>query len=278
MRPQVVFDRGEKPWGFITCCWHHPTGEPRQGLFHQCMPGVVSPCRCRLLQHHGMAHGFHPHQAQTARTGFILRQREVFGWHLASQTRGLCVAVRPDGVLHPTVALVLRPLRGADQAIEACELQEQTPQAHATRTHLDTDQVEREDQAMQEGETWHALAKRHDGGTRVQALLIRPPCLERAAGHLTPLSGLTLGQASRLQSAIRLPYLSMFEAIPALVAILVASLRRLDDWAHSDLLCPRFALVYVMAKDGGVASSFQPFVRSRHGLSGAVIETKWPTP
>lgn len=98
--------------------------------------------------------------------------------------------------------------------------------------------------------------------------------MERAA-HL---SGLTLGEPSRLQSALLLPYLSLFEAIPAVVAIRVASLRRLDDGAHSDLLCPPFALVYVMAKDGRVASWLQPFVRSSHGFSGAVIDTKWPTP
>jgi len=70
----------------------------------------------------------------------------------------------------------------------------------------------------------------------------------------------------------------VFETIPALVAILVASLCSLDDCAHSALLCLAFALVYVMGKDGGVASWLQPFVRSSHGLSGAVIKTKWPTP
>jgi hypothetical protein len=188
------------------------------------------------------------------------------------------LAVRHDSVLHTPVDLVLRPIRGTDKAIETCELQEQTHQANATRADLNKDKVEREDQAMQEGETLHALEKRHDARTRVQALLIRTPGLERAAGHLKHLSGLTLGETSRLQSAILLPYLSMFEAIPALVAILVASLRRLDDCAHSDLLCLPFALVYVMGKDGGVASWFQPFVRSSHGLSGAVIKTKWPTP
>ena len=78
---------------------------------------------------------------------------------------------------------------------------------------------------MQEGEPWHAVKKRHDGGTLVEALLVRPPCLERAAGHLKRLGRLTLGEALGLQSAILLEELSAFEAIPALVAIIVASLR-----------------------------------------------------
>jgi hypothetical protein len=117
----------------------------------------------------------------------------------------LCLAVRHDSLLHTTVDLVLRPIRGADKAIEACELQEQTHQTNATRTHLDTDQVEREDQTMQQGEPWHAVKKRHDGGTRVQALLICTPGLERAAGNLKHLRGVTLRQAWRLPSAILLP-------------------------------------------------------------------------
>jgi len=51
------------------------------------------------------------------------------------------------------VDLVLRLIRGADKAIKARELQEQTYQAHPTRPRLDTRQVGRQDQSMQEGET-----------------------------------------------------------------------------------------------------------------------------
>jgi len=53
-----------------------------------------------------------------------------------------------------------------------------------------------------------------------------------------------------------------FEALPALVTILVALLFLLDYRSHSDLLVPSFALVCVMAKDGEVACWFQPFVVS----------------
>jgi len=50
---------------------------------------------------------------------------------------------------------------------------------------------------------------------------------------------------------------SPFDAIPALVAIIVASWRLLDDRSHSYLLWPSFAFVFVMAKDGEGAFSFQ---------------------
>jgi len=77
------------------------------------------------------------------------------------------LAVRHASVLHTPVDPVRRPIRGADKALEACEWQEQTHQAHATRADLNTDEVEREDPAMQEREPWHAVEKRHNGRTRV---------------------------------------------------------------------------------------------------------------
>jgi hypothetical protein len=176
-----------------------------QGVFQQGMPGVLRTCSRLWLASHVGTHRGAPSQAEPPGTRGIWRSGEVFGWHVAREARTLLLAIGHEGLLHTTVDLVLRPIRGADKAIEACELQEQTHQTNATRTHLDTDQVEREDQAMQKGEPWHAVKKRHDGGTRVQALLIRTPGLERAAGNLKHLRGVTLRQALRLQSAILLP-------------------------------------------------------------------------
>jgi len=77
----------------------------------------------------------------------------------------------------------------------ARELQEQAHQAHPAGAHLDTHQVDCQDQPMQEGETRHTLEKRHDGGTRIEALLLRPPRLQRRAGHLKHRGGSTLGDA-----------------------------------------------------------------------------------
>ena len=107
---------------------------------------------------------------------------------------------------------------------------------------------------MQEGETWHALEKRHDRGTLVEALLIRTPRLQRAAGHLKHLGGLTLGDALGVQLAIPLTQVSAFEARPALVAIFVATLLDIGlivPTATSSVQSSRLCIV--MAKDGEVA-------------------------
>ena len=50
MRPQVVFNIGQKPWGFITGRLYHPTIETRQGRLHQGLPGVVITRLGRVFQ------------------------------------------------------------------------------------------------------------------------------------------------------------------------------------------------------------------------------------
>jgi hypothetical protein len=81
-----------------------------------------------------------------------------------------------------------------------------------------------------------------------------------------------LGHPLDCQSTILRQQVHAFEAIPALVAIIMASLYVLDYCAHSYLLLPPFAFVCVMVKDGEVAFWLQPFVVSSHYLPGAVIE------
>jgi hypothetical protein len=144
--------------------------------------------------------------------------------------------------------------------MEACELQEQTHQANPAGPHFGTHERYREDQARQEGKTGDAVEKRHDSRTRVEALLVRPPRLQRTAGHVKHLGRLTLGHPLDFEIAIALTLLRPFEAIPALMAILIATLRILDDCSHRYLLFRSFASVCVMAKDGEVAFWFQPAV------------------
>jgi len=141
-----------------------------------------------------------------------------------------------DGLLHLTVDLVLRPIGSRDEAIKTGEFHQQTHEANATGTHFRTYQVYPEHQTMQESETWNALAKRHDRGTLVQAFLIRTPCLQRAARYLRRLGGLTLGESLGLQVAVLRQQLSTFDAIPTLVALIIATLRILDNCAHRYLL------------------------------------------
>src|SRR5262249_21247616 len=102
----------------------------------------------------------------------------------------------------------------------------------------------------------------HDRGTLIEALLVRPPRLQRTAGHVQHLGRLTLGHPLGFQRAIALKLLGPFEALPALRAIRMATLRILDDCSHSYLLLRSFACVCVMVKDGEVGFWLQVSVGS----------------
>lgn len=283
MGPTVVFNGREKSRCFITGRLHDPTVATRQSRLHQRLPGVLIPCRCQLVQHHVVAHGFHPHQTQTACTRFILRQRDLLGWHLLSQARARLAAGCHDRFCNAMVDLLLRPLGGADKPIAARDLPSQTHQAHPTGPHFDTHQVDRQDQAMQEGATSDAVKKRHDRGTLIKARLIRTPRLQRAAGNLKPLDRLTLGDALGVQIAISLKQVSTCDASPALVAILIATWRVWDDRVHSDLLFKPFAFTSRGLRRARSLAGFNPsgyrvaefLGRHLYQVADAVIEARF---
>ena len=66
--------------------------------------------------------------------------------------------------------------------------------------------------------------------------MVRPPGLQCAARHVKHLRRLTLGEALGLQMAIPLTQLSAFDAVPALMAVIIDTLLILDDGAHRFLL------------------------------------------
>jgi hypothetical protein len=242
------------------------------------MPGVVLPYWCCLLSYNVVTHGLDPHQAQTAGKRFILRERDRFGGHLVRQPCTLFVAGRHDRFFNATLHLLLGPIRRPHKPVETCQRQEPAHQTNPAGPHCGTYQMDREDQARQEGKTGDAGKKGHDRRTLVEALLVGAPRLQRRAGPLKHLGRLTRRDTLGLQRTILCQEVSAFEAIPALVAILVASWRLLDYRSHRDLLVPSCTLVCVLAQDGEVACQFQPFAESSHCLLGAVIKTKWPTP
>ena len=143
MRPQVMFNVRQQSRGLIACRLDHLTVEPHQGLRHQLLPGVLIACLGRLLQENVVAHGVYAHQAQTACKGFILRHRDVFGWHLVRQACAFLAAVRHDGLFHTTVDLLLHAVGSADKPIKARDPQEQTHKTNPTGSHFGVDQVER---------------------------------------------------------------------------------------------------------------------------------------
>jgi hypothetical protein len=85
------------------------------------------------------------------------------------------------------------------------------------------------------------VKKGHDRRTRIEAFLIRTPRLQRATGNRQDLGGLTLGDTLGLQLAIPRTQVSAFEAPPAVVAIIIATVRVLENRCHSSLLFQPFA-------------------------------------
>jgi hypothetical protein len=93
-----------------------------------------------------------------------------------------------------------------------------------------------EHQTMQEGQPWGTVEKGHGGGMFIKTFLIRPPCLQRAAGNLKRLGGLTQGESLGVQIAILIEEFRASGAIPSWGAIIIASWCGLDDGSHRDLL------------------------------------------
>jgi hypothetical protein len=145
------------------------------------------------------------------------------------------LTVRHHRFFNVTVDPVLRPIGRADKPIEACELPKQTHQANPTGANLNTHEVQGNDQLMQAGETGHTLEKRHACGTGIEAVVVCPPRLQRAAGHVQHLGCLALGDLLRMQLAVSCQEVSAFEARSALVAIIVVMVLCLDYRCHSYL-------------------------------------------
>src|SRR5262252_234156 len=159
MRTEVLFHVRQQSWGLIARYWHYSTVEPRKGLLHACLPGVMLARLGRLFQYNIVTHRLHTHQAQTARKGFILHKRDVFGGHSLREPRTLLTAVRHHGFFHTTVHLLLGPIRRPHKAIEPRQRQEQTHQANAAGANLDIEHMQRDNPAMQEGEPGDTLKK-----------------------------------------------------------------------------------------------------------------------
>ena len=117
---------------------------------------------------------------------------------------------------------------------------------------------------MQESQTGDTVKKRHDRGTLIKVLLVRPPGLQCTAGHIKHLRRLTLGHPLGFEVAIALKPLRAFEAAPVLVAVIMATLLVLDYCSHSYLLlCKPRSWEKCMAQDGEGALLLQPFTMSR---------------
>jgi len=79
--------------------------------------------------------------------------------------------------------------------------------------------MDRADQAMQEGKTGDTVQKRHNSRTRVEAFLVRPPRLQRTAGHVKHLGRLTLGHPLGFEIAIACNFSRLMDSYPILVIV-----------------------------------------------------------
>ncbi len=236
VRAEVMFHRSQQARCFIAGRLDHLTAQTRKRLLHERMPRILIAALGRLLQEDGVALGVHRHRAKPSGKAFIIDQGDGFGGHVPCHPRAFLAAVSPDRLLHLPVDLLLSAIGRADKPIKAREFQEQAHQANATRTHFRTHQVYPEHQTMQEGQPWGPVEKGHDGGMFVKTFLIRPPCLQRAAGHIKRLGGLTQGEPLGLPIAILIEAFRASGAIPSWGTIIMASWCGWDDGSHRDLL------------------------------------------
>jgi hypothetical protein len=245
---------------FIARGVHQVTRETGARRLQEGRPRGLSAAWGRLRHQHGVALGGHGHQAQPAGTRGLLGDGEVWGGPVVCPTRAGLSAGRPAGLLALTGDLGLRPRGCRAKAIKAGALPQQTPQAPAPGTHCRPPQGYPAPQTRPAGQPRGTVAKGHDGGMVVKTGLRRPPCLQRAAGHIERLGGVTQGEPRGVQRALRRTPRSPCTASPALVASRVAVLLLLADRSHRARLVPSFPLVDMMAKDGEGACWFQPFV------------------
>ncbi len=258
VRAEVLLHVSQPAWGCSAGRWDALTVATRPGLLPKRLPRVVSAGVGRLLSNDGVALGGRRPQAQAAGTRVLLGQRHGFGGHVLGQTCAFLVALRHARLLPLTVPLGLRPIRGRDQAIQARECAQQTPQAQTTGTHCGTHQGSPEHQTREAGTSRGAGEKGHDGGRFVTTCLLRPPSLQGAARNLPCLGGLPPREPVDWQSARRVEAVSTWGAMPAWGAISMAWCCGWDDGSHGDLRVLILRLCIDRAKDGEVAYAFQP--------------------
>src|SRR6266446_5460548 len=168
MRTEMMFNIRQKPRRFVTRRLDDVALEMFEGTSHQLVPGVVIACLCGMLQQDIVAYRLNGHQAETAGESFILRDRDVLRCHVLSQAWGFRLRVSYHRFFHPAVDSLLRAKGRAHKPIEPRHLQPETDQPNTARTNFDTHDMERHDQAVEEGETRDALKELDHLGTRIE--------------------------------------------------------------------------------------------------------------
>src|SRR5215813_85815 len=157
MRPEGLCDIRQKSRCLVARRLDDMTLERSQGLLHPRVPGGMIPCLRWFLQEDIVADELQSYQAQPPGKGFILGHRDISRHHVSRQAPRLLVAVGNDRFFHPLVDPLLCPIEGAHKPIEAGHLQEETDESNTTCTDFDKHHMERQRQAVEEGEARNAL-------------------------------------------------------------------------------------------------------------------------
>jgi hypothetical protein len=237
VRPQMMFNLGQKPRRFITGGLNHLTVKLGQSRGHKVIPGSLIAGLSELFQENAVAHRIACHQAQPAGDGFVLGYGNGFAGHVLGSASGFGVAVVDQGLCHLAVHLLLRPIRGRAKPVETGQCAKEADQANTTSTDLDADEVQGQTEPMKERESGTALQELRPMGTAIEGVMPCVPRLPGASGHLKPLGGWTLGDTWRLQVEIWLEQVSPLQTVPKLLAAAMVAVWKIDDRAHSYLAC-----------------------------------------
>ena len=146
VRLQRVFDIGQQPGRFIAGRLDHLTVELRQGRCHECMPHDLIAGLSQLFHANAVALRVHRDEAQAASKGFVLSHREGFTGHVLGQACGFVLVVDDYRFFNPAVDVLLSTIGSRYKAVQSCQAEQKTHQAHAAGSDFDTDDMEGNDE------------------------------------------------------------------------------------------------------------------------------------
>jgi hypothetical protein len=102
----------------------------------------------QLFQKNAVALRVHREEAQATGKRFVLGHGEVFTGHGLGQACGFIVAIGHQRLFNVDIDLLLSTLGGGHKAVEARQMEKETPQANATGPNFAVDEMAGNHEAM----------------------------------------------------------------------------------------------------------------------------------
>jgi hypothetical protein len=222
-----------------------------------------------------MAHGRRRPPAPPPGPRCLLRPGAGVGGPGLGQPRACLAALRPERLLPLPLDVGLRPRGRCPTALQPREVPQAAHPAPPAGAACGAHEVSPAPQAMEAGQPWGPRQKGPDGRRRVEALVLRPPGLQRAARPRQRWGGWPQGAPLRWPRMRRLKAGRPWGALPAWPRRIVAAWLVWEDGAHHALPLP--PAPRCRESEGGhgrlLGSTGQV---SRHCSSGGLIAAKWP--